>query len=119
MEVRDITDHVRGQQGQRKGASWEHPAGAKRRRLLRAVRSKYIAKPNKHRARTVWSVLQLRGPGNHWSKRKKGGKIHPAKICVCGGVFKSFILICLYYAYHMVFTFLKKKYALGLVSGIQ
>lgn len=64
-------------------ASWEHPAGAERRKLLRAVRSKYKAKSNKHRARTVWSVLQLRGLENCQNKRKKGGKIHPEKIFVC------------------------------------
>lgn len=62
VEVRDALECVRGQQGLREGTSWENPAGAEMRRLLRAVGNKYIAKSNKHRVRTVWSVLQLRGP---------------------------------------------------------
>lgn len=53
MEVRGATECMRGQQGHRKGESWDHPAGAERRRFLKAVGSKYTAKSNKHGARTV------------------------------------------------------------------
>lgn len=105
VEVRDASECVRGQQGLKEGASWEHPAGAEMRRLLRAVGNKYIAKSNKHRVRTVWSVLQLRGPGNCWSERKTEGKIHPAKIGG-GEVFKSFYfnlsLLCVSYVLYIL-----------------
>lgn len=62
---------VRSQQGLREGASCKHPVETEMRRV---IGSKYIAKSNTHRVRIAWSVLQLRGPGNCWSERKKGGK---------------------------------------------
>lgn len=79
VEVRDATECERDQQGLREGASCEHPAGTEMRRLRRAVGSNYVAKSNKQRVRTVWSVLQLGGPGNCRSERKKGGENPPCK----------------------------------------